>query len=1312
MKDIKSLYEAAKSSGLQCDITAYKEAVNNILESKPSDFISNLKYIITSDIGCTKLDTFIEKYGLSIASYQPIIECLEECIDKCESKHIDSSIYKYYLEKFELIKNKYQHCFDMFYYYSEGSNSFDISKYLESYYGTHKSGIQMNKCINIMIDNFGEAAIADGLITADRIDSKAVCQLLEYVSKNPDKILSQWICECCSNINTNYDGTNGNIKLSEKLLNIFESNRLDKYVEIMESMNQKYLRESLLLGNDNPDVFYTEEDISAIQDLISFKEYQIVCTESTKQREKLQKEIYSLYEFFNGFDEDLIQRDCVLNGVSESKSSNNIMENTFTEDISWRNTRNKKTGDAPSYISSNHNIGYGEDEKGLNDFKRKSVFNKDKDDENKSDEELDKDPEFNGNMSKEDRQTVNNSYYYYTYNNSLNKNQNSFNKNDNHSVDNSVDNSKSTDDHSSNSHNNNTDDHSKDKGNNRNNTGAYSEGFLDIFRNKNRRTPEIVTSKPEPKPVVVDKSKIVIVTDEIRNIIISKLTDLKKQFDVVISPILDKYINFGMYSFIDYNSNSYLKNEDNDDISTIISKRLDEMIRDSTEWLNANHINVQNALYLDGSEEFTITIRGTEWRDLIQDIIGGKYPGEYEKWKDKINFNNKIECSNLFWNEKLFGYDKSIDEICDEISSIIKTKFPLIKNWKYLSDGDGISYGGYIYLSELCPKIISKPTNESSDPTELNIFGDTKQTSFFEEGLYNNEFEVYEDFCEAIKCIINDVYMESSDNPRYKFAYKAAYDFNTGHALKITYSLNPITITNVGVAKHVRDEILDIVNRTSKVANEKNIFRALLTAANGLIKSKHNIEVRKTVLTEILNKYIDQVGYVDFQAKDCRIVSITDRATKEKLKGPVDIVGVYAAADLNENRSLALSPYVLKRMQDRVKRRGSNFKISTISVGDIQTTPTFMSTYWDRNCDKGLVNQNGNVILDDDMDRDNLSQIISSREIQGFDIDTKKSRFSDGLGDFVDPIRSIGDSKKNKMFKKLAYENSVKYIGNAEDFVIFINNNKKDLVKAGDISEEDLSQIDSLMDDINEKISQADKYLQQNDHENVYNSLNVPKTIEQQKNEFKNLINEIREKYQMQPKYESVGDADDNKPESDHPIRDMFQDIDRERVKSQQNMKRNVQNVQNVVKAAKKPLDRTKNWVTNMVNDWKDKDENAIKEELADPKTRSNVFTAIKTAIKAGSLLKAGLLLNPVFLFLSATRKIGKDKNKIRLRNEIIGELKTELDIIDEKIEDARRKGDDKAKYQLMRLRNEINKKLNRVSGPVSNKKWVKGGIV
>ena len=204
---------------------------------------------------------------------------------------------------------------------------------------------------------------------------------------------------------------------------------------------------------------------------------------------------------------------------------------------------------------------------------------------------------------------------------------------------------------------------------------------------------------------------------------------------------------------------------------------------------------------------------------------------------------------------------------------------------------------------------------------------------------------------------------------------------------------------------------------------------------------------------------------------------------------------------------------------------------------------------------------------------------------------------------------------------------------------------------------------------------------------------------------------EVKESFDFSlnlPSYmEEVGDVDDMKPESDHPIQDTLHDIDRNITAKQQAAKKTVQSVANTGKLLMRPFTRTAEWVNNMINNWKDKSENAIKEKMADPHQRSSLFSAIKKAIIAGSLYKAGLLLNPVLIFLAIAKKWNDHSKMGRLRNEMIGELKTELAIIDEKFRDADRNGDTKAKYQLMRFKNELSKKLIRVGGTPNMRKII-----
>ena len=180
---------------------------------------------------------------------------------------------------------------------------------------------------------------------------------------------------------------------------------------------------------------------------------------------------------------------------------------------------------------------------------------------------------------------------------------------------------------------------------------------------------------------------------------------------------------------------------------------------------------------------------------------------------------------------------------------------------------------------------------------------------------------------------------------------------------------------------------------------------------------------------------------------------------------------------------------------------------------------------------------------------------------------------------------------------------------------------------------------------------------------------------------------------------EDVGDADDNRPTDDTPVRNVLLDVDRKAQKGVAKVKKTANDLTQTYKAATKGIKRGKDWINKTIAQWKDADQREIKERLADPEARHNIFALISDLIKNGSYLKAGLLLNPIILGLYGMKKLWGKKSEGRLRAEMIGELKAEIGVIDEKIADARKKGDDKAKYQLMRFKNEIQKKLVRVGG-------------
>lgn len=185
------------------------------------------------------------------------------------------------------------------------------------------------------------------------------------------------------------------------------------------------------------------------------------------------------------------------------------------------------------------------------------------------------------------------------------------------------------------------------------------------------------------------------------------------------------------------------------------------------------------------------------------------------------------------------------------------------------------------------------------------------------------------------------------------------------------------------------------------------------------------------------------------------------------------------------------------------------------------------------------------------------------------------------------------------------------------------------------------------------------------------------------------------------PLTEEVGSADDSRPQSDNPLRDGMMDIHRA-----------VTGVKNNIVAAGKavggalatPGKKIAEGIQSAINFWKNKSEQEIKEELADPSKRFDLYANVRRAINLYAWWSVGLW-NPLMVYFQITRWWNRNApGKIqKLRAEMEGELKTEIKIVKDKIQLAEKNGDTKAKYQLMRFENELNKKLKNITGMYIN---------
>ena len=400
--DIKSLYLNAKNAG---EISAYTEAVNQLSVSNPRDYVTQLEYIIKSNIGLATVKPFIEKFGLPIPLWETMVNVLTEC--KAKSKNAEyTALVENTIADLKAFREKYIQCFAMYEYYNEDKDS---SSYISTYYGESKNNVQNRYLLSGMIKKFGECAIPDMLITADSIGSSD--KVISYLSENTESMMAtQWVYTAAKSIGM--DTT------------LLESKTPEHIVSVMNGNKQRHYQEAVITMNENVTYEYSRDEIDALGELISFKEYQSTWADETGiNLTECMNEIYSLYEEYDGMEfEDVADNVLSMKPVAMAEKP--------------VNTADKKTGTAASYIKRNHDMAsWGEDdddekkpedsEPTLDDFKRPSAKDDDMDtDTDTADDNTSTDDE----SKKPENQPGGNNYYYYTYTNSLNKNSNSFNK--------------------------------------------------------------------------------------------------------------------------------------------------------------------------------------------------------------------------------------------------------------------------------------------------------------------------------------------------------------------------------------------------------------------------------------------------------------------------------------------------------------------------------------------------------------------------------------------------------------------------------------------------------------------------------------------------------------------------------------------------------------------------------------------------------------------------------------------------------------------------------------------------------------------
>ena len=167
-------------------------------------------------------------------------------------------------------------------------------------------------------------------------------------------------------------------------------------------------------------------------------------------------------------------------------------------------------------------------------------------------------------------------------------------------------------------------------------------------------------------------------------------------------------------------------------------------------------------------------------------------------------------------------------------------------------------------------------------------------------------------------------------------------------------------------------------------------------------------------------------------------------------------------------------------------------------------------------------------------------------------------------------------------------------------------------------------------------------------------------------------------------------------------------DMDVKMQKSASNAKQGATDLKNAAKAVLRLPANIVNSLKTGIEEWVTMSEEKKKEKILQPGYRTKIFKMLRTAITYGAIWQWKKYMVIVTFICKHTLlhpfyKLNKDRNT-RLRNELTAELETEIAVTEEKINDANSNGDQKQKYELIRIKKKLEAEKVRVA---TNSKYI-----
>lgn len=296
--------------------------------------------------------------------------------------------------------------------------------------------------------------------------------------------------------------------------------------------------------------------------------------------------------------------------------------------------------------------------------------------------------------------------------------------------------------------------------------------------------------------------------------------------------------------------------------------------------------------------------------------------------------------------------------------------------------------------------------------------------------------------------------------------------------------------------------------------------------------------------------------------------------------------------------------------------------------------------------------------------------------------------FAEQINSYEDVCSVMSESTEDESFFEYTRRGEAtpvirKSAGNIREEPFQVNSNRGQKTSSGDDTEDEEDDDD---DEVNEEPKKKEKESSNKKEEEKSSEEKEDKTPEESSNK-----KPVKQKESLTRKIQNKAiDAD---------------------VKMQKGMSKAQQAGKELKNAAKAVLRIPGNIIKSLktgIEEWNTMDENKRKEKIMQPGYRTQIFKHLRTALIYGAIWQYKKYMVIVAFICKHTLlhplvKMNSERNK-RLRNELTKELETEIQVTEEKIQDANANGDQKQKYELIRIKNKLEAEKVRVN---ANSKYI-----